>query len=68
LRCATPGKLFTREWLDVAVRTSLEAASRIRQGEIAPNPSDPDLCPRCEYRDVCRFAAQQALGLPATPQ
>ncbi|MBI1786678.1 MAG: PD-(D/E)XK nuclease family protein [Acidobacteria bacterium] len=54
---------LTREWLEEAERAVAAAAVEIRQGRIAPAPASPDLCARCEYRDVCRYQrAAAAMG------
>ncbi len=45
----------TAEWTEAGRAKTLEAATRIRGGEIAPSPSDPAHCEWCDYRDVCRY-------------
>lgn len=42
---------------DLARQAATEAIQRIREGEIRPQPADPELCPYCAYRDICRFEA-----------
>ncbi|HLY15719.1 MAG TPA: PD-(D/E)XK nuclease family protein [Bryobacteraceae bacterium] len=43
-----------------AVERTLRVAGEIRAGRVAPQPADPTKCARCDYRDVCRFAAAAA--------
>ena len=45
----------TEEWTEAGRAKTLEAAARIRGGEIAPAPSDLAHCQWCDYRDVCRY-------------
>lgn len=47
----TSGELM--EMLEGSETATLEAASEIRAGRIAPTP-DPEICRYCEFRDVCR--------------
>ena len=57
---------LTPEWLQAGVERSVSAAGKIAEGQIEPFPSDPRNCPRCEFRDVCRFAgAPEALETAA---
>jgi hypothetical protein len=42
-------------WREESKAKAADAASRILEGTIAPAPRSPDLCPRCEFRDVCRY-------------
>jgi RecB family exonuclease len=34
---------------------TVQAATAIRGGEVAPRPADPDVCAWCNYRDACRI-------------
>ncbi|MGH9662187.1 MAG: PD-(D/E)XK nuclease family protein, partial [Bryobacteraceae bacterium] len=56
---------LTREWLAEGESAALDAVQSIRDGRIAPAPSDPDLCRTCDYRDVCRYTP--AAAARATP-
>ena len=57
---------LTSEWLQAGVERSVRAAGEITKGQIEPFPNDPRICPRCEFRDVCRFAgAGEALETAA---
>ncbi|MBK9170542.1 MAG: PD-(D/E)XK nuclease family protein [Bryobacterales bacterium] len=44
-------------WREESQAKAAGAAFRILDGAIAPAPRSPDLCPRCEFRDVCRYEA-----------
>jgi ATP-dependent helicase/DNAse subunit B len=48
-------RVFPPGWLEQAIETTARIADEIRTGQLAPAPADPELCPRCECRDVCRF-------------
>jgi CRISPR/Cas system-associated exonuclease Cas4 (RecB family) len=53
---------LTREWLAAALEAARRGWGEIREGRIAPHPADPNLCPVCDFRDVCRYkATPQAL-------
>jgi ATP-dependent helicase/DNAse subunit B len=43
-----------------SLRISGDAAFRIRQGEIAVRPADPDACQYCEFLTACRVAEAAA--------
>ena len=45
---------FLRELSERAGVISSEAALSIAQGRIEPAPSDPSICRRCDYSDICR--------------
>jgi ATP-dependent helicase/DNAse subunit B len=51
-------------WLDVTRDRAIELVSRIRSGQIAPNPADPENCRFCDYRDACRI--ESAFAQPAS--
>lgn len=44
-------------WLEEARTRSLEALTQIREGTIAPKPSNPSKCRFCDFLDVCRATA-----------
>jgi CRISPR/Cas system-associated exonuclease Cas4 (RecB family) len=46
---------FDEGWLEGAIARTLDAAERIRAGEIAPQPADGESCGYCESHDVCRY-------------
>ena len=46
---------LTREWIDGVVQIARTAADQIREGRIAPMPASLELCPLCDFRDVCRY-------------
>ncbi|HWQ56386.1 MAG TPA: PD-(D/E)XK nuclease family protein [Bryobacteraceae bacterium] len=52
---------FEPEWLPSAIARSMDAAARIRAGEIAPRPSDGEACAWCASHDVCRFQAARVM-------
>jgi RecB family exonuclease len=58
-----PGKPFPPDWLLQATETALRAAAEIRAGRVEPLPADPEQCPRCDFRDVCRFQAAAAAAV-----
>jgi CRISPR/Cas system-associated exonuclease Cas4 (RecB family) len=47
---------FAPEWLDAAVKQSMEAVQAILAGRIAPAPSDLAKCRTCDFRYACRYA------------
>lgn len=51
---------FDPAWLAGAAERALDAAARIRAGEIAPAPADGETCGWCESHDVCRYRAAGA--------
>jgi RecB family exonuclease len=51
---------ITREWLEAAVATSVDAAAEIRSGRVEPRPSNPENCRYCDFKDVCRIDAAAA--------
>ena len=46
---------FEPGWLAAAAARALDAAARIRAGEIAPVPADGEACGWCVSHDVCRY-------------
>jgi hypothetical protein len=54
---------FTREWIENAVAASIKAAGEIVAGRIEPAPHDLLQCPRCDFRDVCRYDADAAAAV-----
>jgi RecB family exonuclease len=52
-----PGEV--RELMRQSRLLTLDAAARIRAGEIAAKPRDPALCAFCELRDACRIAVER---------
>ena len=53
---------FEPGWIEGAIARSVEAAARIRAGEIAPQPAGGEPCDWCANRDVCRYdGASQAM-------
>jgi len=54
---------FPDGWLDQAVAAAVRSAAEIRAGRVAPAPDDPEQCPRCEFRDACRYEAAAPTGL-----
>jgi ATP-dependent helicase/DNAse subunit B len=48
------GKEFD-QLLENARRWTIDAAARIRQGEIDPRPADEKVCLYCDFRDACRI-------------
>ncbi len=49
-------------WLDQAIAAARDAILRIRQGDIAVNPADPDACQYCAYVHACRVKSVAAIG------
>ncbi len=47
---------FAPEWLEAAVKRSMEAVRAILAGRIAPAPSDLAKCRTCDFRNACRYA------------
>jgi ATP-dependent helicase/DNAse subunit B len=43
-----------REVMEKSRQTVLTAVAQIREGAIAPNPADVELCQYCDFRDTCR--------------
>jgi len=61
--CAAVKPERLREIMEQSRQVALAALERIRQGEIAPQPADANLCQRCRRRDACRVeSAEAALG------
>ncbi|MGA2594127.1 MAG: PD-(D/E)XK nuclease family protein [Bryobacteraceae bacterium] len=58
---AVPGRPFPPQWIEQAIETTLRVTGEIRAGQVAPHPADPEQCPRCDYRDVCRIEAAATL-------
>jgi len=58
---ATAVEPFSAEWLDDAVQRSVSAAQQIAAGRIVPSPSDTSKCRFCNFKDVCRYAAAEAV-------
>lgn len=49
-----------RDMMDRAREISIDVATRIAQGVIAPAPADTDKCRWCDARDACRVESQPA--------
>ncbi|MBI4874951.1 MAG: PD-(D/E)XK nuclease family protein [Acidobacteria bacterium] len=49
-----------RQEIDRAVANSRASIERIRAGEIAAAPADPDKCRYCEFADICRVESAPA--------
>ncbi len=54
---------FSREWIENAVIASIKAVGEIVSGRIEPAPHDLLQCPRCDFRDVCRYDADAAAAI-----
>ncbi len=52
---------LTDEWLDDATAKIEAAAGQIREGRVAPKPFSTAPCRYCDFRDVCRYEAEEAL-------
>ncbi len=52
---------LTQEWLTAAAAKVGTAAAEIREGRVAPKPFSTAPCRYCDYRDVCRYEAEEAV-------
>lgn len=52
-----------QDWLAKTAERTLQTAAEIRAGRVAPDPSNPDKCRYCDFRDVCRFEAREVAAL-----
>jgi ATP-dependent helicase/DNAse subunit B len=52
--------------MEGARQAAWEAHHRIRAGEIAPAPADPEQCGYCEFRDACRVTSAPAAAPAAS--
>lgn len=52
---------FPEAWIPDATARALDAAARIRAGEIAPLPANQDACRWCAGKDVCRYQAARTM-------
>jgi RecB family exonuclease len=50
---------FAPEWLEAAVKRSMEAMRAILAGRVAPAPSDLAKCRTCDFRNACRYAGAE---------
>ncbi|MCW5980132.1 MAG: PD-(D/E)XK nuclease family protein [Bryobacteraceae bacterium] len=50
---------YLRGMADKAVAAAMAVAGALRQGRIAPAPSDGSICERCDHRDICRVETQE---------
>jgi CRISPR/Cas system-associated exonuclease Cas4 (RecB family) len=50
---------FAPEWLEAAMKRSMEAARAILAGRVAPAPSDLAKCRTCDFRNACRYAGME---------
>jgi ATP-dependent helicase/DNAse subunit B len=48
------------EWTTAAEQRTLRIVGEIRGGRIEPQPSNPEHCRFCDYRDVCRWESRAA--------
>jgi ATP-dependent helicase/DNAse subunit B len=62
------GEAPLREVMAKSRQTALEAIARVRDGVIAPDPADRELCQYCDFRDACRVesVAKAAVSGEAT--
>ncbi len=54
-----------REVIDQALARAEESVAKIRSGEIAATPADPDKCEFCDFADICRVESAPARVLAA---